>query len=593
MHSSPLVVTATALAAIVQAATLNDICTTSYLGASLPVEGFYNGITILPASLTANAVTNTSVSGSNNFPDATFDYCNVTFQYTHDGTYDIVNVMYWLPAPSKFQNRYLSTGGGGLAINSGTTSGGSLPGGVQYGAVSGLTDGGFGGFTKQMDSVFLLANGTVNWQTVFMFGYEAHHELSALGKEFTKRVFNMSAADSANSTKLYSYYQGCSEGGREGWSQIQRFADEWDGAVTGAPAFRFGHQQIQHLYSNVVEQTLGYYPPPCELAAIVNATIAFCDPLDGKTDGVVARTDLCKLQFNINSTIGLPYNCAATTGTPSVAKRQMPPSAPAPAQNGTVSAQAVAVAAQIIDGLHDTSGRRGYVSYQPSATFADAKTQFNSATGAWELSISSFGGEFVTRFLGLEDTSTLTSLDGVTYDTLIGWINGMWQTYDDTLQTTRPDITPFQSSGGKVLHYHGESDDSIPAASSVHYYESVRQIMYPGLSYNESVEALNSWYRLFLVPGAGHCSPNSLQPNGPFPQTNLAVLIDWVENGVEPATLNATYLTGSNKGANAQLCAWPLRPKWSGNGTVLECEYDQASIDTWKYTFPAFKLPVY
>jgi tannase len=117
--------------------------------------------------------------------------------------------------------------------------------------------------------------------------------------------------------------------------------------------------------------------------------------------------------------------------------------------------------------------------------------------------------------------------------------------------------------------------------------------MYPGLSYNESVEALNSWYRLFLVPGAGHCSPNSLQPNGPFPQTNLAVLIDWVENGVEPATLNATYLTGSNKGANAQLCAWPLRPKWSGNGTVLECEYDQASIDTWKYTFPAFKLPVY
>jgi tannase len=119
-----------------------------------------------------------------------------------------------------------------------------------------------------------------------MFGYEAHHELSLLGKAFTKQFFKMS------STKLYSYYQSCSEGGREGWSQVQRYGDEWNGAITGAPAFGFSHQKgmhilihgkfpgilsalgatmqisflaVQHLYSNVVEQTLGCYPPPCEL----------------------------------------------------------------------------------------------------------------------------------------------------------------------------------------------------------------------------------------------------------------------------------------------------------------------------------------
>lgn len=84
-------------------------------------------------------------------------------------------------------------------------------------------------------------------------------------------------------------------------------------------------QQVQHLYSAVVEQTLGYAPPPCELQKIVNETIAFCDPLDGKTDGVVSRTDLCKLKFNINSTIGLPYYCPKTgapTGPPGLLKRQ-------------------------------------------------------------------------------------------------------------------------------------------------------------------------------------------------------------------------------------------------------------------------------
>ncbi|OCL14091.1 feruloyl esteras-like protein B precursor [Glonium stellatum] len=574
---------AAAFAAIAHAVTLDDVCTVSYAKASLPSDNFYLGITIDPSSVIATPVTNAVVSGQDMYPDAVFDYCNVTFAYSHNGRNDQVLVTYWLPAPANFQNRYLSTGGGGLAITSGS---GSLPGGIIYGAVAGTTDGGFGSFSTQSDAVFLLQNGTVNWQSVFMFGYQAHHELSTLGKEFTKQFFNMS------STKLYSYYQGCSEGGREGWSQVQRFGDEWDGAVTGAPALRFSFQQIQHLYSNVVEQTMDYYPPPCELEKIVNETIAACDPMDGKTDGVVARTDLCKLYFNVNSTIGRPYYCAAT-GSLANAKRQMPMSAPTPAQNGTVTAKGVAVANEIISGLHDLQGRRVYISYQPAASFVDAQTTYNSASNTWGATPSGIGAEFVTRYLDLLNTSSLANLDGVTYDTLKAWIYDGWQRYEDTLHTTWPDLTPFHTAGGKVLHYHGESDNSIPTASSVRYWESVRSIMYPGMSYNASAAALNSWYKLFLVPGAAHCSPNTAQPNGPFPQTNLAVLIDWVEKGIEPKTLNATVLQGEYMGENRQICGWPLRPLWTGNGTTMECVYDQPSIDTWHYNFDAFKMPVY
>jgi tannase len=168
-----------------------------------------------------------------------------------------------------------------------------------------------------------------------------------------------------------------------------------------------------------------------------------------------------------------------------------------------------------------------------------------------------------------------------------------WQRYEDVLQTTWPNLTPLQAAGGKVIHYHGESDNSIPTASSVRYHESVRQIMYPSLSYNESNAELNSWYKLFLIPGAAHCSTNDYQPNGPFPQTNLAVLIDWVENAVEPVTLNATHLAGTDKGESAQICAWPLRPLWTGNGSSMECVYDQKSIDTWFYDFDPHKLPLY
>ncbi|KAF4625137.1 hypothetical protein G7Y89_g13031 [Cudoniella acicularis] len=570
-----------AFGALTHAATLANICAKSYAQASLPSDDFYPGITIDPTSVVTNAVLNTTVTGQNMYPDATFDYCNVTFAYSHTGRGDQVYVTYWLPAPSNFQNRYLSTGGGGLAINSGSMS---LPGGIIYGAVAGLTDGGFGGFNNQFDSVFLIQNGTVNWESVFMFGYQAHHELSSLGKEFTKKFFNMS------NTKLYSYYQGCSEGGREGWSQVQRFGDEWDGAITGAPAFRFSHQQTQHLYSGVVEKTIGYYPPPCELAKIVNETIAACDPLDGKTDGVVSRTDLCQLNFNINSTVGKPYYCAATVASQNPFG---PGSAAAPAQNGTVSAQAVAVAAEILKGLHDSQGRRAYLSYQPAATFDDATTQYDSATGAWGVQISGLGAEWPARFLQLKNTSTLASLNNVTYDTLRDWMLQGWQMYQDTLQTTWPDLTPFHKAGGKVLHFHGESDNSIPTASSVHYHESVRKIMYPNMSFNQSTAALGDWYRLFLVPGAAHCAANPLQPNGPFPQTNLAVLIDWVEKNIVPTTLNATVLQGPYIGTKQQICAWPLRPMWTNNGTIMECQYDQASINTWLYDFDAFKQPVY
>ena len=87
-----------------------------------------------------------------------------------------------------------------------------------------------------------------------MFGFQAHHELSLIGKEFTKRFFNMASSNhstisssfnnSGSSTRLYSYYQACSEDGREGWSQVQRIGEEWDGAITGAPVIRFSDQQI-------------------------------------------------------------------------------------------------------------------------------------------------------------------------------------------------------------------------------------------------------------------------------------------------------------------------------------------------------------
>lgn len=156
-----------ATAAIANAASLASVCTTERARSSLP-HNAYQGITIDSSSVSASAFYNISILNNVMYPDAMIDYCNVTFAYSHEGRInDRVLVTYWLPAPDKFANRFLATGGGGLAINSGN---GSVAGAIPYGAASGLTDGGFGGFDVQWDAVFLLKNNTVNWQSVYMFG---------------------------------------------------------------------------------------------------------------------------------------------------------------------------------------------------------------------------------------------------------------------------------------------------------------------------------------------------------------------------------------------------------------------------------------
>ncbi|OTA85788.1 hypothetical protein M434DRAFT_82510 [Hypoxylon sp. CO27-5] len=589
-----------ALAASSNAASISDVCTVSNVQAALPSNGTLLGIDLIPSTVTASIVYNATTGGgmgggTSTSSTTTYTYCNVTVTYTHTGKGDKVVLKYAFPQPSDFKNRFYVAGGGGFSLSSDAT------GGLPYGAAGGATDAGYDAFSNSYDEVVLYGNGSINWDATYMFGYQALGEMTKVGKSLTQGFYGLS-----DDTKVYTYFEGCSDGGREGMSQVQRFGEEYDGAITGAPAFRFAHQQVLHVFSSAVEEIQGYYPPPCELSKIVNATIAACDPLDGRTDGVVSRTDLCMLNFNLSSIIGESYYCAAQNSTSlgfgfnkrsmnmKTHKRQAQGSTTSyqPAQNGTVTAEGVAVAQAIYDGLHNSAGQRAYLSWQIASELGDASPTYNTATGEWELSIPSTGGEYVTKFIQLLDLDNLSDLNNVTYDTLVDWTNTGFVRYLDSLQTTLPDLTPFQSSGGKLLHYHGESDSSIPAASSVHYWQSVRSIMYGNLSDADALSALQDWYQFYLIPGAGHCGTNSLQP-GPYPRSNMDIMIDWVENGVKPERLNATVSSGVNAGETQMLCQWPTRPLWRGNSSDFDCVDDQASVESWTYTFPAFKVPVY
>ncbi|KAF7915711.1 uncharacterized protein EAE97_012169 [Botrytis byssoidea] len=572
---------AAAGAATVQALSLADMCTVANVQAALPVDGSIPNITMVASSVSASPVYNATLgSGMVKRDTTSYSYCNVTATYTHGS--DSVIVWYGFPDPSIFENRFYVAGGGGYSLSSGVT------GGLEYGAVTGYTDAGYDAFTNSLDAVVLNSDGTLNEQNIKMFSYEALGEMTAIGKAITKTLYSID--------KLYTYFAGCSDGGRQAMSQVQRYGDLYDGIAAGAPAFRQAQQQVFHLFSSVAEVVQNYFPTNCALDKIVNATIAACDPLDGRTDGVISRSDLCRIKFNLTSIIGQSYACAAETSSSlgfGFSKRQSAGSTTtsSPAQNGTINEQDIAIAQTIYDGLFTSSGKRAYLSFQIGTELEDAVTDYDNTTGSYTYEIPGTGGVFVAKFLEQIDEDSITTLENVDYDTLFEWMEEGLAKYIDTLQTTMLDISAFRNNGAKLLHYHGESDPSVPAASSVHYYDSVRTTLYPSLGYNESVAKLDDFYRFFYIPGAAHCNTNSLQP-GPWPNDILATLISWVEDSEVPDRLNSTVTSGSYDGEVQLLCKWPTRPLWTSE-TAFDCVYDQASIDSWTYVFDAFNQTIY
>ncbi|TEY63540.1 hypothetical protein BOTCAL_0154g00080 [Botryotinia calthae] len=413
---------------------LVQLCTDANVKAALPADGTFAGITMVSSLTSANVVYNAadSVLGGEG-TTGPWTHCNATVYYTHTGSNDSVFISYALPAPSAFKNRFYVQGGQAYSLSSDPL------GGLTYRAVEGMTSAGYDSANSAFDEAALLGNGTINWPATYMFGYQAIGEMTIIGKALTKAIYDIA---------------------RQGMSQVQRWGEEYDGAITGAPAFRYGQQQTAHMFPADVEQTLHYYPPPCKLDQIVTAIIA---------------AYLCSLEFDFSSIVGQSYYCAAQNSTSlgfGFSKRQVAGSSTTyqPAQNGIVSAEGVAVVKTIYNGLFNSKGQRAYLSWQIDAELSDAETQYDSDSNSWVIDTPSTGGEYVAKLIGFLNIDNLASIDNVTYDTMVEWMNTGMIKYYDSLQTTLPDLTPFQSSGGKLLHYHGESDPSIPTAPSVHYW---------------------------------------------------------------------------------------------------------------------------
>lgn len=168
----------------------------------LPANGTLLSIDLIPSAASANAVYNaTAGMGST----TKYNYSNVTVIFTHTNTSNEVIVKYAMPDPATFKNRFYVAGGGGYSLSSDPT------GGLAYGAAGGATNGGYDAFDYSYMDKVLYGNGSIDWPATYGFAYVALGEMAYLGKALTKNFYGMSTK-----TKLYTYFEGCSDGGREG-----------------------------------------------------------------------------------------------------------------------------------------------------------------------------------------------------------------------------------------------------------------------------------------------------------------------------------------------------------------------------------------
>jgi feruloyl esterase len=132
------------------------------------------------------------------------------------------------------------------------------------------------------------------------------------------------------------------------------------------------------------------------------------------------------------------------------------------------------------------------------------------------------------------------------------------ETLSQAIDAADPDLSAFRRAGGKLIQYHGWNDPGVPPRNSVDYYERVLA--------RDGLARTQAYYRLFMVPGMGHCGGGP----GTASFDMLAGLVNWVERGQAPDTIPAAHLEAGRAVRSRPLCPYPQRAVWNGSGRTDE-----------------------
>jgi feruloyl esterase len=477
------------------------------------------------ASLTALKLPETTVVSADEVPGGSFTttgaqplanlpaFCRVAAV-----TRPAVKFEVWLPLTGwngKFQ-------GVGNGANAGSIGYGAMAAALRRGYATASTDTGHA-TTNARDASWAVGHP----ELMIDFGYRAIHVMTDNAKQIVQAFYRAPAR--------HAYFNGCSTGGRQALMEAQRFPDDYDGIVAGAPAANWTRFQTGgHLWVVLaLNKDPESYIPTSTLKLIGDAVNAACDATDGIKDGVLNDPRQCRFD---------PATLACTSGQDAAAC--------------LTPKQAKAVK-DIWTGAKDKSGKVIYPGYMPGAEAAGGWASYMSGTGPlsgnhWEQS------ENVLKYMVFENPQwDFRTFD---FDKDLAFAE---QKLGKTLDAFDPDLSRFQRRGGKLILYHGWNDPSISPLNTIDYYERVVALMQKARTREAAQAEAEQFVRLFMAPGMLHCS------GGPGPSSfdMLGALESWVEQNQAPDRIIATR-TVDNAKQSRPLCVYPRVATYTGKGST-------------------------
>lgn len=496
-------------------------CVASAFGNAVPCQDLsllnFPGIEILSVQSTEvlnySSVDNPSIQP----PVSGLNFCNVSITLTHPGAFDTVLVGIWLPI-GDWNGRWQSTGGGGLAAGYFDTS---LAPVVAAGYAAASTDAGLtlnGTINPQTGLWAIQSNGSLNNELIKNFAYRSIHEMTVIGKAVTAAFYGCPAR--------YSYYGGCSTGGRQGYFAAHLYPEDFDGIMANSPAINTPQISPADFWPSVVMKNI-VAPNQCVFSAYQNATIAACDPLDGAIDGLISDPNKC--HFNTSTLVGSKVACNG--------------------ESFTITSADAEVVAKILRGATTTSGQFLWFGNPPGAPFSGLAntTTINGSIVPVPFSAAEF---WIENFVYQNPSFDAADMTFADFDNAFSM---SVTEFTSILGTDHPDLSAFQKSGGKLITFHGMADQLITHWGTTLYRDRLDRKM-------GGTNVVDEFYRLFLAPGVYHCGGGY----GPVPTDPFGALVKWVESGEAPATLAASVVGPSGANVTRNLCRYPQLLTYKG-----------------------------
>jgi pimeloyl-ACP methyl ester carboxylesterase len=418
-----------------------------------------------------------------------------------------IHIEVWLPKDG-WNGNYRGEGGGGYA---GQISYAGLAEGIRRGYATASTDTGHP--ASAGGSFALSSDGTLNMQLVGDFAERSLRHLVTQAKAIIKAYYG--------TAPMHSYWNGCSTGGRQGLMAVQRFPDEYDGLVIGAPAINWDRFIPSELWPQVVmNRTVGAPITAAKLTAVTKAAVAACDASDGITDGIINDPRKCNYD---------PATLVCKDGD---------------AAAGCLTPEEASAVRKIWSGPTTRAGQRLWFGLERGAPL-------NVLAGSNAFPIASAHFQYWIHQNPSFDWHTLSEAD------FEADFRASQKKFHDIIGTDDPKLGAFRKRGGKMIIWHGDADQLIFPRGTINYFERV-------LAANGGAKRVDDFARLFLAPGVGHCGGG----DGPSPAGVFDAVVDWVEKGVAPKTLQARRKRPDGTVLSRRLCPYPTTAKWTGKGST-------------------------